>query len=207
MVSDEDRYTFDGLALELNGVVWTNRMNKSERVRAKNDLIQHLKLGHNILMYPEATWNLSPNLPMLSMNYGCISISLETGIPILPIYFHFKDDVCKVKINEPFYPTVDKVQSISQLRDIMATSAWKFYEHEDITFRSEFNMNCWEDNITKRYSNYSRSRKDPVGVRQFEAQCIYRPKGQVEHEEAFSHLNTIIPTGQNAFLFNKRWKG
>ena len=76
-----------------------------------------------------------------------------------------------------------------------------------ITFRSEFNMNCWEDNITKRYSNYSRSRKDPVGVRQFEAQCIYRPKGQVEHEEAFSHLNTIIPTGQNAFLFNKRWKG
>lgn len=207
LVSNEDRYTFDGLALELNGVVWTNRMDKSERGRAKNDLLRHLKLGHNILMYPEGTWNLSPNLPMLTMNYGCISMSLETGVPILPIYLHFKDDVCKVEINEPFYATEDKVYSISRLRDIMATSAWNFYEQEDVITRNELNTNYWEENIAKRYAKYSRARKDPVGVRQFESHCIYRPKGQVTYEEAFSHLNTIIPTEQNLFLFNKRLKG
>ena len=46
--------------------------------------------------------------PMLPMNYGCITISLETGVPILPIYLHFAEDVCRLEINEPFQPGKDK---------------------------------------------------------------------------------------------------
>lgn len=35
---------------------------------------------------------------------------------------------------------------------------------------------------------------------------IYKPKGSTPYNEAFAHLNTITPTMQNAFLFNKRLK-
>ena len=201
LVSDEDRSTLNGLALDLNGVVWTNRLDKAERKRSKDALLRHLKLGHNINMYPEATWNLSPNLPMLPMNYGCVTISLESGVPILPIYLHFTDDVCHVEINAPFYPTQDKVESIGKLRDIMATSAWKFCERDERLNRDGLDPNYWEENIAKRYAKYDRARKDPVGVREFEAQFIYRPKGQVTEGEAFAHLNNLIPCKENAFLF------
>ena len=207
LVSDEDRYTADGIALELNGVIWTNRMDKAERQRSKDDLVRHLKLGHSVLMYPEATWNLSPNLPMLPMNYGCISLSLETGVPILPIYLEFKDHVCNVEINPPFYPTENKIDSIEQLRNIMATSAWKFYEQDSCLPSAPITLHDWEENISKRYSKYSRARKDPIGVRQFETKCIFRPKGLVTSEEAFLHINSISPTIRNAFLFSKRVKG
>lgn len=201
LVSDEDRGTLNGLALDLNGVVWTNRLDKAERKRSKDALVRHLKLGHSILMYPEATWNLSPNLPMLPMNYGCISISLETGVPILPIFLQFNDDVCRVEISKPFYPSEDKIVSIGELRDIMATSAWKFWEKDTCLARTGLDMNLWEDNIAKRYAKYDRARKDPAGVRKFEAQFIYRPKGQASYEEAFAHLNNLIPCRENAFLF------
>lgn len=204
LVSDEDRHTFNGWALNLNGVVWTNRLDKSERKRSKDALIRHLSLGHSILMYPEATWNLSPNLPMLPMNYGCIAISLETHVPILPIYLHFTDDICRVEINPPFYPTENKVESIEMLRDIMATSAWKFYEQNEHLSRKTLNLNYWEDNIAKRYEKYDRARKNPKGVRSYEAQFIYRPKERVTYEQAFAHFGDLIPCKKNAFLFNKR---
>ena len=204
LVSDEDRGTLNGLALDLNGVVWTNRLDKVERARSKEALIRHLHLGHSILMYPEATWNLSPNLPMLTMNYGCVAISLETGVPILPIYFHFADDVCRVSINEPIYPSEDKVKSIEMIRDSMATAAWKFIEKEPLVCRKDLDCNCWEENIAMRYAKYDRAKKDPVGVRLYESQFIYRPKHVVYTEDAFAHIVKITPTIQNAFLFNKR---
>jgi 1-acyl-sn-glycerol-3-phosphate acyltransferase len=204
LVSDEDRGTLDGLALDLNGVVWMNRLNKGDRKKSKDELLRHLRAGHSIVMYPEATWNLSPNLPMLPMNFGCIAISLETGVPILPIYLHFMDDVCHADINMPFYPSTDKLASIEELRDIMATSAWKHYEVDKPLQRETLDMNYWEENIANRYASYERARKDPAGVRRYEAQFIFRPKGQASFDEAFSHLAQLIPSRENAFLLRKR---
>ena len=206
LVSDEDRGTLNGLALDLNGVVWTNRLDKVERARSKEALIRHLHLGRSILMYPEATWNLSPNLPMLPMNYGCVAISLETGIPILPIYLHFTDDVCRINIGEAIYPSEDKVKSIEVIRDSMATAFWKYIENETQLCRQNLDPNYWEENISIRYAKYDRAKKDPVGVRLYESQFIYRPKHVVDKEEAFVHLSTLHPTMQNAFLFNMRLK-
>lgn len=204
LVSDEDRGTLSGLALDVNGVVWTNRLDKEARRQSKEELVRHLRLGHSVLMYPEATWNLSPNLPMLPMNYGCITISLETGVPILPIYLHFAEGVCRVEINQPFYPGADKAAAIRELRDIMASSAWRFWEQEPILSRAELDMNLWENNIWDRYQKYDRARKDPEGVRRYETSLIFHPKGQAEPEEVFEHLHTLIPCRENAFLLRER---
>lgn len=204
LVSDEDKRTLDGLALSLNGVVWTNRSDKKQRKYSKDALVRHLHLGHNILMYPEATWNLSPNLLMLPMNFGCITISLETGIPIIPLYLYFTDDICYVEINQPYFARDDKIKSIEELRDIMATSAWNFYEKYGKAERKTLGNHYLEDDIDKRYSKYARARKNPKDVRKYESQFIFKPKGQVEYTEAFAHLSGLKPNLNNAFLFNKR---
>ena len=204
LVSDVDRKTASGLALSLNGVVWTNRLNPESRKQAKEELIRHLHLGRSIVMFPEGTWNLSPNLLMLPMYFGCISISQETGVPILPVYLHFTEEVCKAEINPPFYPGEDKVAAIRDLRDILASSAWRFLEQEPMLSRADLNMNMWEENIQGRYQKYDRGRKDPEGVRRYESALIFRPKGQSAPEEVFTHLDELIPCWENAFLFRER---
>ena len=207
LVSDEDKYTTDGLALSLNGVIWINRLNKDDRKRANNDILAHLKKGHNILMYPEATWNLTAELPMLPMNWGVVGISLESGVPIVPMYLLFTEKTCYVKIGKPFTPSSDKQESIAKLRDIMATLCFALMEKLPITKRSELPDDYLKNSIRDRYNEYGRARKDPSGVRQYESQFIFKPKGVTEPAEAFAHLKVLTPTRNNAFLFNKRWKG
>lgn len=201
LVSDEDRGTLNGMILNLNGVVWTNRLNKVERKRSKEDLLRHLKIGHSILMYPEATWNLSPNLLMLPMNFGCITLALETSVPIVPIYLFFTDDTCYAKINRPFYPDKNKVIAIEKLRDIMATSSWYFMEKFDKEHRANLEKDYWEKKIKERYDKYDRARKDPEGVKAYESQFIFRSPDTVSPKEAFEHLKQLIPCRENAFLF------
>lgn len=203
LVSDEDKGTLNGLALSLNGVVWVNRLNKDGRKHSKEQLVRHLKLGHNIMMYPEATWNLSANLLMLPMNFGCITISLETGVPIIPLFFYFTDDTCYVEINKPFYANEDKAESIAKLRDVMATSAWNFAEKHGKTSRINISSDYLEKDIAKRCSKYGRARKNSEDFMKYESQFIFKPKHITEPVEAFAYLYKLKPSIQNAFLFNK----
>jgi 1-acyl-sn-glycerol-3-phosphate acyltransferase len=206
LASDDVRGTVVGLAFDINGVVWVDRWNKEDRKKSKVKLLRHLRLGHSLVIYPESTWNLSPNLPMLPMHFGCISISLQSGVPILPIYLHFMDGVCHVDINTPFHPPTDKLSAIRELRDIMATSAWKYYEADKPLQRKTLDMDYWEDNIADRFAVYEKTtRKNSAGFRQSEAQLIFRPKGQASFDEVFAHLDHLIPSRENAFLFRKRF--
>lgn len=150
LVSDEDKYTFSGLALSLNGVIWVNRRDKNSRNRARNSVIEHLKAGHNILMYPEATWNLTANLPMLPMNWGVIGISKETNVPIVPVYLLFLDKECQVKIGELYYPTCDPIKAITELRDIMASMCFDLMEKQPLFKRKEIPSDYLAMSIKKR---------------------------------------------------------
>lgn len=204
LVSDEDKGTLNGLALSMNGCVWINRLDKTERKYAVEALERHLQLGHNVLMYPEATWNLSPNLLMLPMYWGCIELSQKTGIPIVPLYFYFTDNVCHAQINPPFYPSSDKVKSIVELRDIMATSAWKIIEKHGIKNRKDLEQDYLKKDIDKRYSKYRRASKDPVGVQKYEEKFILKPQKYVDYSEAFSFFENMQIRKSNLFLF-KDW--
>ena len=207
LVSDEDKFTMDGLLLSMNGVVWIRRTDKRDRQRAQQDLIAHLKMGHRILMYPEATWNLTPELPVLPMNWGVIKLSKETNVPICPLYLFFTEKVCYAKVGELFVPSRNDVDDIKELRDRMATLFWNVLEKQPMSRHDDIRFDEQEYSIAERYDEYARARKDPVGVREYESQFIYRPKEQVTHEEAFMHLADIIPNHNNAFLFNKRLNG
>ena len=208
LVSDEDRHKLDGLFLELNGVIWTSRTDKIMRRKSRDEVVWHLKRGENVLMYPEATWNNSPNLLMLPMNYGCVTISQETAVPIIPLYlfFHKESNTCYVKIHKPFVPFDDRVESINKLRDIMATTAFNYIEKYNASTRAKMVVENfdWDNEVRLRLLEYRRSRKNPDDVRKTEEQYIFKPKNIIENKEAFSHLNTIDINAKTAFLFNKR---
>lgn len=141
---------------------------------------------------------------MLPMNYGCVALSLEANVPIIPIYLFFTDDKCYAKIHKPFYPSLDKEKSIQQLRDIMATTAFEFEEKLQKARRNEIPQNYWEDTVRKKFIAYRRTRKNPDEGKRYEEQFVFKPKNIVENTDAFAHLDCLTPNIRNAFLFNKR---
>ena len=203
LVSDEDKPTFDGRVLDVNGVIWVNRLSKESRRESREQVLRHLHLGHNVLVYPEATWNLSPNLLMLPMNYGVIDMALSANVPIVPLVTHYSNNTCYAKIGDLFYPTTDKALSILQLRDIMATYKYELMERYSQDLRKNISDNYLEEDIADRYSEYARARKDQEGVRIYESQFIFKPKDLITAQEAFAHLGNIDYCQGNAFLLTK----
>lgn len=143
---------------------------------------------------------------MLPMNWGVVGISHESGIPIVPMYLLFTEKTCYLKVGKPFTPSSDKQESIANLRDVMATLCFDLIEKLPITKRNELSDDYLEHSIQERYNEYGRARKDPAGVRQYESQFVFKPKGITEPAEAFAHLKMLTPNRNNAFLFNKKWK-
>lgn len=212
LVSDEDQGTIDGLGLELNGVQWVKRTDKVSREQAYSNIIEILKSGKNFAMYPEATWNLSPNQLMMPMNHGCIRISLESGKPIIPVVTYFSNKRRYTKIGSPFKPTENLIESIEELRSMMATMyyelmtkhyAWQYSEKNPNVFcdivdgkpyyyekRSSLKEKNWDDDIKSRYSAYKRAKDDMSGVREFESQFIFLPKN--ESHQYFQEFNSKI---------------
>ena len=211
LVSDEDKKTIDGLCLMLNGVEWVHRTSKESRINASKNIVKLLRSGKNFAMYPEATWNLSPNNLIMQMNYGCCRIALEANVPIVPVITFFTETKRYTTIGEPFYPTDDLEESINALRDIMCTMYYdeiqKYYRQnygtrDDIycdtidgqeyyyESRKDIDENYWNNYVDKKYSVYKRANSDKSGVREFESQFIFTPKS--EAYEFFQEFNSII---------------
>ncbi len=223
LVSDEDKNTIDGLGLTLNGTEWVHRLDKESRRTSSNNAEEILKFGKNFAMYPEATWNLSPNLLMLPMNYGCIRIALNSNVPIIPVVTSFNDENRHTIIGEPFYPTLDLVDSINRLRDIMGSMIYeemlnenerkykngdmdihhKIIDEKDYYYeeRKTLDLNYWNDNINSRYEAYKRARKDKSRVREFESQFIFTPK--TDDYVFFQIFNSVVKKDENG-IYVKR---
>lgn len=48
-------------------------------------MIKILKNKGNIMYFPEGTWNLSPNLPVVKCSYGIIDVAMKAKAVIVPI--------------------------------------------------------------------------------------------------------------------------
>ena len=77
--------TLDGLFLWLYGVQLVDRYNKESRNAMKNKMDRVLKLGNNLLIFSEATWNLSPNKLMEKLHWGLYDVALKNNALIVPV--------------------------------------------------------------------------------------------------------------------------
>lgn len=57
--------TIDEYFLRVNGCIYFNEKVKSDRHEVLEKMISHLLQGGNLIYFPEGTWNLSENLPVL----------------------------------------------------------------------------------------------------------------------------------------------
>ena len=203
LVDAIDRYNVNGLMLRFNGVVWVDRADRADRRSAAEEMTEHIRLGHRVLVYPEGLWNVTPHLPVLPLYGGAVRMSQQTGVPIVPVYFLFRDGECRCKIGDAFYPADDTAQAVAELRDRMATAYDDLLGQFPPEKRDDLPEGYWRAQVLKRCGAYSVAKKDPAAYLAREDAYLYRPKGVVPPEEAFAHLRRLRPCGNNAFLLNR----
>lgn len=77
--------TLDGLFLWIYGCQLVDRYDKKSREAMKEKMNKILELGNNIIIFSEATWNLSPNLPIQNLHWGYYDIAKKHNALIVPV--------------------------------------------------------------------------------------------------------------------------
>ncbi|GLS06169.1 hypothetical protein GCM10007860_33380 [Chitiniphilus shinanonensis] len=70
------------------GTLFVQREDKTSRQAAQAALIDAVRAGHNVAIYPEG--GCKGRLIWERFLYGAFSVSLETGVPIVPVFLHYE---------------------------------------------------------------------------------------------------------------------
>lgn len=77
--------SFDGITNWIVGMIIVNRANKDSRKAVKTKMIYSLRKGAIIILYPEGTWNKSPNQIISGLFSGVFEVARVTRCPIVPM--------------------------------------------------------------------------------------------------------------------------
>lgn len=201
--------TTDGLFLEVNGIIYLNEKNKSDRKKSRTTMEEILKKGGNILYFPEGTWNLTYSTPVMELFPGIVDVAINSNADIIPIGIEqykkkSKGNTFIANIGRNINVKYLEQNGISKqeikvlLRDEMATLKWEIYESIPITSKDEIPNDYYEQFISEKLEEWSGFTYEEVQEKRYINKEITSP------DEAFAHLDNLIPSKQNAFLLRKR---
>lgn len=197
--------TFDAPFLALNGVIYFNEKEKKDRQSAKDRMVHLLQEGGNLMYFPEGTWNLSPNLPVLPCYWGIIDVAQEGRAVIVPVAAeqygkHFKINIGNtINMNVYGRDSEEKTRAIIGLRDELATLKYEIWETVHMN-RSELAVNEWEQYIKERFKEW------PYFNLNYIKGMIYHAKNVISQQEAFEFFDNLIPSSKNAFLWRTEYE-
>ena len=199
---------FDGFLLQLNGVICMDVSVKEDRKAAKAQMVELLRKGGNLLLFPEGVQNISPNALVNPLFPGAVDLAIECGADIVPIALcrrdgHYYANVGR-NISYRGHEADERCVLTDELRNTMATLKWEIIEQLPMIERAKVQCNDYETFVNSVLaldaSDYTWSVEDIITG-------MYRPKDRVEYEDAFRFTNILEPRAENAFLFDKRLKG
>lgn len=179
-------HTMDGVIAWLNGVIMVDRTNKKSRHAAVAKMVQAIKWGANLMVFPEGVWNKTPNLLIQKLYAGVYMVAKETGAMIVPVSTHLDGKICYAMRGEAFDITqYDRESGITILRDKMATQKWLLMEKASIISRKTLLGNksqaqYWNDYIEGLIAEVA------YYDRKVEDHAQYRDKGEYDSEDIFS---------------------
>lgn len=200
LAGKQNLFLSDRLFFFLNGVIWVDRQSKTEMAASKDILISYLEKKQSIMWFPEGTWNLAENLLILPIRWGIIDVAAQAKAQIVPavLDYHETDMTCHISFGCPIAPdeTTDKVSAIRELRDTMATLRWEMWEKQTPLKRDEIDRMALKEDLFLPLREY------PPLDWEYEQKVIFKP--YASPQDAFAHLDKLIPCRENAFLLSKR---
>ena len=183
--------------LGLNGVVYIREDDKVDRKLSKEKMINILKKGGNMMYFPEGTWNLSPNLPVLQCSYGIIDVAMRSGATIIPIGIEQYGTHFITAVGEPFdvskYDENDKISAIHDLRGVLAGLKMDIWKNAPEEYQQNVNQEEFNKIINKKLSEWTQ----PMEVL---IESIFKPKDIFTEEEVFKFLENLDIDKSNCYL-------
>ena len=90
--------TMDGLGLWIYGTQLVDRYDKQSKHAMKDKMNKIIEMGDDIIIYPEATWNLSPNKPMENLHAGFYDVALKNDALVVPVLTHKVGNKCYSRV-------------------------------------------------------------------------------------------------------------
>ena len=185
------------MLLNINGVIYVDRENKDSRKKAKYEMSKAILKGKSVNLYPEATWNCSPNKLHLPFYIGMIDIARITGAPVVPVVQEYTYDQSKldgkshvksvhIRFGKPVYVSLtdDRFEKLEEFDEIFSTIKWELLEEKGLYRREDISNMLYVDYIRARINDWKIPRNN-----------IYEERGQVlfasDDFYLFHHVNDV----------------
>ena len=190
-----------GLLLHLNGCIFLETLNKIDRHVAYLRAIEVLKGGGSLMIFPEGARNGTENVPVWPLFQGTSKMAKEAHVKIVPVGIEQYDKRFVIKFGQELHPEdYDCAAELTQtLRDALATLKWDIWESEGHQARSSL-----PEDYGKRFVEEFVQRIYPWDTLESIEATRFHDKAEMEQREAFSHLDKLIPSRENAFLWRDR---
>lgn len=195
--------SIDGVTSWLAGVIPIDRTKKESRASAKKKIVYALELGASVIMYPEGTWNKSPNQLMSGFFPGVYDVAKESGALVVPIATYRNGKKAYGIMEEAFdICAYDRETGLRVLRDKLATMQYEMMEQYGQAKRTDFPYGAEADAYWKQYVDDLM-----VQVKYYdydvELHTKYVDKTVTPPEEAFAFLKMLEVKKENAFLWRR----
>jgi 1-acyl-sn-glycerol-3-phosphate acyltransferase len=194
---------FDGMILNMNGLIYTDTAYKTDRMIAKENCIKLLNQGGNLIIFPEGAWNITENQPVMNLFTGAVEIAIRSGAVIIPVAMENRNNKYYVNIGENIdysNMSLDKKRELSdELRNVLCTLKWKIWENEGIHKRCD---------IPDGYSDIFLNNIMKQSTTEYTVDEIIRTRFHIKEpspEEVFSFMDDLIPKRENAFLLRRKF--
>lgn len=161
------------LALMVNGVVFVDRTDAESKFNSKISLMKHIVNGKSIIIFPEGTYNCSPNRLILPLHTGAADIAKKMEVPIIPIvqeYFFDESRLdgknrvvkCILRFGEPFYVChKDDIKSKTlDLRDELATLRYSIMDEKGLYSRKIITPDEYINSVKIMLRTYKQQKVD-----------------------------------------------
>lgn len=190
----------------VNGIVYVDRNDKEDRFKSKMKLMKYTIMGKSIVVFPEGTYNCSPNKLHLPLHMGVIDISKKMQIPIVPLIqeYTYDDEIldgktrvkkCRVHFGKPIYVNVedDLKEKKEELSEIFSTIKYFLMEEKGLYKRENITIEEYINFVKTRINTWKMVNVDINDERK----TIY---GYNDDFYLFHHINDIAFNGNNELL-------
>jgi len=196
--------SFDGITAWLAGMVLVDRTDKGSRASAVSKLVRALELGSSVVIFPEGTWNKSPNELISGLFSGVYDVAKKSGALVVPIAT-YRNGKRSYGISEEAFDICQygKEKGMQILRDKMATMQYELMDKYGVCSRKDFPYGQEADTYWKDFIDGLMAEVEFYDY-EVELHTKYRPQGITSPKEAFVFMENLIPNRNNAFLFRRR---
>ena len=160
--------TVDDYFLRANGVLWVDTSDKEDRQNSFKFMIKALKQGIPMLIYPEAIWNLTENLPLMKIFPGAVQAAKECNVPIVPIAIEQRGKHFLLNVGDALdFADAEEGVAVQILRDTLATLKWEIWEYLPREKRTEIPEGYHEKFVRERLAECAGFTKELVEGRMF----------------------------------------